>query len=182
MIGPVCEICATFRFQSHPNAATKVSIGRNRVLVSAGYSINSAHVRVEGAGSFPGAGERDQSLSINCPEGQIDPRSTWPGLLHDAMPPVVLRAPFHEKQGSCRERYAICAKVAALFMFEYEVAGRAEGQGRYRGLRAKLPLVIAMKAHAVLVIPVEIQQHAIECQPGCLLDCLPERQQQAGPG
>src|SRR5690606_3507778 len=76
-----------------------------------------------------------------------------------------------------RQRHAENGKVSPRSVPELELTRFAKTDRGDDRLRPKLRFVIAVPAHTVAFVPVEVEQHAVERRAGQRLDLVPQLQQ-----
>src|SRR5690606_21247849 len=114
-------------------------------------------------------------------EGQVDPRAHRPRGTRQRVFPVALGGPAHEQQAArLQPERQLPAWIVAPA--QDEVAHRAQAQRGDQRLRPQFRLVVAVPAHGVAAVAVEVGQHAVEWPAQLVLQAAPQGLQRRGPG
>jgi hypothetical protein len=104
-----------------------------------------------------------ENLSLNNPaERQVHARAAGTPLLIDRMFPILLSVSPHKQETAGRKLDPDVFQSFVLSVLQHKRPFFPETQRRNHWLRTKLTLVIRVKAHAVVVIAIKIQQNTIK--------------------
>ncbi len=102
---------------------------------------------------------------MNGAEGEVDAGLGDALRFGQLVPPVVLGGALHQQQATVGEVEGLFERFIAAVL-QVEAAGGSEAEGGDRRVLPQFWLVVAMPAHAVLAIAVEVEQDAIEGKLG----------------
>src|SRR5262249_55469285 len=109
--------------------------------------------------------------ALQQPKRHVDPLVRAAGGLGNAMVPGVLHVSAHHQQAAMREVDLVMGPTAPLPL-QPETARGSEGERGDQGVAAELWLVVRVISHAVLAIPVPVEQHMVERRVSCTGDLL----------
>jgi hypothetical protein len=111
----------------------------------------------------------------NPPKRQIQAAGAVPPAFGQRVSVVVLQAAAHDQQAAVAQ--VVIEPFGHLRLSlrsNHEVTLCPERHARDHGIRTELGLVVGMEAHAVVAVPILIQEHAIESVPGARFDPTPQ--------
>lgn len=123
---------------------------------------------------------RSHCLMAERPKSEIDPGSDLLFGLRDLVTPTGLAAPLHDQAGSMGQIKA--DEVAAIPMLQLKTPGSTKRQAGNHWVRTEDRLIIAVPAHAVLAVAIEIEEDAVERQRDDLFDHILQNIQSRGQG
>lgn len=120
-------------------------------------------------------------LFLNLPEGKVDSGKHFPGCFGYLMLPIGIGMSCHKKKGAMMQGDFNLGNIFQEFMAQAKQPCFPKG---YRGNVHVLVGAcgfVAVPAHAVTAVPVEVEQHGIELNTGMLLHALPDLKQLCRP-